>query len=242
MDKSNSKRQLIDGTFSQHHKKESFESISKRKNPERVLVRKYRQKQSIGFLNGMRSMLGPSHVVIDCGANLGEVTNSLAPTGAEIHSFEPDPFTFSRLQENCGNRPNVTLHNKAVGVGAGTIDIYRPARFDNDPDWFSLSTTAFPDQNSVDEMESVSVEQIDLEGFIKELLEQGKEIAFLKMDIEGAELAILERLIETDVLTKIRATAVEIHPWMFADGRQRFDAIRKTAEQNTNLNLNLDWF
>lgn len=220
--------------------KESFADIAKRSNPERVLQRKYRQKLAHGFLAGLKAVLGPDNVVVDCGANIGEITGALAPTGAQIHAFEPDPYSFARLTENCGHYKNVHLYNQAVGVGKGSIKIYRKKGFEQDKEWNSLTTTTIVDETQRKNMEAIEVEQIDLEAFLVKL-QKKHEITFLKMDIEGAELAILNRLVETDILPKIRATAVEIHPWLFK-GKAGFRPLKLLAMQRPELNLNLDWY
>ncbi len=221
-------------------RKEGFADIAKRKNPERVLQRKYRQKLAHGFIAGLKAVLGPEHVCVDCGANIGEITGALAPTGCQIHAFEPDPYSFGRLQENVGHYDNVHLYNQAVGVGKGSIKIYRKKGFEKDKEWNSLTTTTIVDDAQKENMEAVEVEQIDLEEFLLMILKK-QEITFLKMDIEGAELAILNRLVQTDILTKIRATAVEIHPWLFK-GKPGFRELKLIAKHRPEFNLNLDWY
>jgi len=177
---------------------------------------------------------------VDCGANIGEITGALAPTGCQVHAFEPDTYAFGCLQESCGHYDNVHLYNQAVGVGTGWINIYRKKSFDQDKEWNSLTTTTIVDDTQKQNMEAVEVEQIDLEAFLHKIQENQK-IAFLKMDIEGAELAILNRLVQTDILPKIGATAVEIHPWLFK-GQPGFRALKMMVTQRPELNLNLDWY
>ena len=50
-----------------------------------------------GFLMGLASQLTPEDTVVDCGANVGDVAEPLAETGAALHAFEPDPFAFGKL-------------------------------------------------------------------------------------------------------------------------------------------------
>ncbi len=45
-------------------------------------------------------------ILIDCGANIGTVTKRFAATGATVHSFEPDPWSFSKLEANIFGAPN----------------------------------------------------------------------------------------------------------------------------------------
>ena len=61
-----------------------------------------RESYARGLMQGILSMLEPGDVVIDCGANLGAVAGPLADTGATVHAFEPDPYTFGRLSEALG--------------------------------------------------------------------------------------------------------------------------------------------
>lgn len=221
---------------------DTFEYISSKKNPARALRRKFRKKFADGFLSGLTTMLGPEDVCIDCGANIGEISSILGVTGATIHAFEPDPFAFGMLEKSCGYLKNVHLYNAAVGTESGKIDLYRRGAFEDDPEWLSLSSSTVGDSKRNPGHQAVSVDVIDLSSFIKEILKTKEKIAFLKIDIEGAELEILERFVETDILTNIKKTAVEIHPWMFKDGKKRFAALQKLADDKPEFNLNLQWY
>src|SRR5437899_3016680 len=62
----------------------------------------------------------PSPVILDCGANIGMATlyfKWLYPA-AQINAFEPDPTTFSALNDNVSrNRlQGVSVHNIALGA------------------------------------------------------------------------------------------------------------------------------
>ncbi|TMV53643.1 FkbM family methyltransferase, partial [Thioclava sp. BHET1] len=71
--------------------------------------RNLRKAYADGLLNGIAAMLRPGDLAIDCGANMGVVTAVLAETGAEVVSFEPDPFAFEQLQLRFGDHSRVTL-------------------------------------------------------------------------------------------------------------------------------------
>src|SRR5262245_56327195 len=79
------------------------------------------------------STLRSGDIAIDCGANLGVHTRSLAATGATVHAFEPDPYTFKCLREAMKGAPNVHLINSAVSVCDGPGVLYRARGFDTDP-------------------------------------------------------------------------------------------------------------
>jgi len=67
-------------------------------------------------------------------------------------------------------------------------------------------------------------------------------VAFVKMDIEGAELEILEALDAQGLLAQIRCIVVETHERKFKDLRPRYKALRETlAEKYPGKRVNLDW-
>ena len=45
--------------------------------------------------------LNRDSIVLDIGANIGIYTKLMAKTGAKVYSYEPNPFAFERLKENC---------------------------------------------------------------------------------------------------------------------------------------------
>ncbi len=182
--------------------------------------------------------LGPPDICIDCGANRGDVTARLAAAAGHVHAFEPDPWTHLQLAANVGHLPNVTLHACGVGPAAGTITLYRPPGFAADPDRGSLSTSIFARTDSPAPTDANDVPIIDFVGFLRDL---DRDVAIVKMDIEGAEVALLDRLFDDPVMARIGALYVETHELQFdhllrptADLRDRARAIRGSY-------VNLDW-
>ncbi|MBN1588526.1 MAG: FkbM family methyltransferase [Pirellulales bacterium] len=177
-------------------------------------------------------------LVIDCGANLGEFTTMLAATGATVHAFEPDPYTFSRLRENTSHLSNVIYHNQAVGVGRAIVKLYRTPDFDDSPDAASISSSVFADKINVSEANYVEVEQIDFVSFLESL---GRPVRLLKIDIEGAEVPLLENMIEKDALSNVRITFVETHDTRIPTIAERTTALREIAVERFHKKLYMDW-
>ena len=201
-----------------------------------------REAHAKGLLQGIVSMLEPGDVVIDCGANLGAVSGPLADTGAIVHAFEPDPYTFGRLTENLAGRDNVILHNAAVGATAGTLQLMRDADWEKDPDGASVRSTLIAGGRKIDGSNTIDVEVIDFPAFVKTLIKKHKKIAFLKMDIEGAELDVLEAMEAQALFAKIKLTVAETHEKKFKHLRPRFDVLRTTvAAKYPITKVNLDW-
>lgn len=201
-----------------------------------------RESYAKGLMQGILSMLEPGDVVIDCGANLGAVSGPLADTGATVHAFEPDPYTFGRLSETLADRPNVVLHNAAVGATSGTLQLMRDANWEKDPDGASVRSTLIEGGRKMDTGSGIDVDVIDFPAFLKALLKKHKKIAFLKMDIEGAELDVLEAMEGQGLFDKITLTVAETHEKKFKHLRPRFAALRATVGAKYPITkVNLDW-
>jgi FkbM family methyltransferase len=197
-----------------------------------------------GLMQGILSMLRPGDVVLDCGANVGAVTGPLAETGATVHAFEPDPFAFAKLSERVAGMDNVVLHNAAVGVTAGSVQLMRAANFDDNPMAGSVKSTVIAGGRNIDEAQgaSIDVAMIALPDLICEIAGKHGEVAFLKMDIEGAELDLLEHMQAQGLFDLVRLTVAETHENKFRDLRPRFAALREAvAETYPVTRVNLDW-
>src|SRR5205823_7815847 len=75
----------------------------------------------------LRSILPAGAVVVDAGANIGVYSQFLSscvgPTGV-VHSFEPSPENFRRLQSATRKLANVRLSQAAVGECSGRSKLY----------------------------------------------------------------------------------------------------------------------
>lgn len=183
--------------------------------------------------------LGPGSLCFDFGANLGEFTEKLGQTGAEVHAFEPDPYTFGRLSERVARFPNVIVHNAAVGARAGTMTMERHALFDQDPERYSIGTSAFASVLGQTGGKKFDVTVVGFHDFIESF---DRPVDLVKMDIEGAEVAILEELLQRPLAIPIRAMFVETHEPQMPELRPRLKAIRRRIRPSPMLQeIHLDW-
>ena len=208
---------------------------------EKVLKRYLMQERAKYYLNGVVSVLRPDEVCIDCGANIGTISEILAKTGAQVHSFEPDPVAFKELKTRLGKAKNVTLHNAAVGAENGELSLFRVDAFGDDPINKTVSSTlvATAGKSYVDAGITVKVQSIVT--FIRDLLKKHDKIAVLKMDIEGFEVEVLNALIGADLMGNIQNTLVETHLRKRPEAREDFKRFRKLSSENPQWRLNLDW-
>jgi FkbM family methyltransferase len=180
--------------------------------------------------------LSPGDICIDCGANVGEISGKFADRGARVHAFEPDPWSFRQLSANLQDRPGVTLHNKAVGAAEGRISFFRDAAFEDQPDQHSLASSVYPRPDRP--QTSVEVEVIDLLAFQRGL---DAPVKILKMDIEGAEVALLDALIDAGLAAEIEHVFVETHELQFAELLEGTARLRKRVADMRLDHINLDW-
>jgi FkbM family methyltransferase len=216
--------------------------------PEEIETLIRRQKRNLrkawadGYLTAITAMLKPGDLVVDCGANMGVVTEQLAATGADVIAFEPDPFAFQALQQKFGALPNVTLINAAVGVGSGTVRLMRADNFGENPEGASVKSTILDGGRRIDAENSVEVPLIDFPGWVREQVAARGEIAFIKMDIEGAELDILEKMDTEHLFENVRCLVAETHERKFKDLRDRYKTLRdKVSDTYAPGKVNLDW-
>ena len=204
--------------------------------------RNMRAAEARGFLAGVCAILRPGDIVMDLGANLGDVTAPLAETGARVVAYEPDPWTFQQLQERFADLPNVEPVNAAVGATAGSVKLMRADNFADNPKGASVKATIVAGGRSIDDTASVEVPLLAFRDEVARLTAHGGDIAFCKMDIEGAELDILEQVVADVALDPVRTLVAETHENKFKDLRPRFRALRAAAARTyPRRRLNLDW-
>ena len=206
--------------------------------------RKAMNAKADGMLQGVCAMLKPGDLAIDLGANVGDVSARLLETGADVIGFDPEPWAIEQIRDRLGDHPNYTFHNAAVGTEDGKIRLFRASNFDNNEKKASVKSTTMSGGRMIAERsgDGVDVTQIDFIAFAKDVIAQRGSITFLKMDIEGMELELLEKMDEENLFDSIRYTVVETHEHKFRELRPRFRAMRaRFSERYKPSHVSLDW-
>jgi FkbM family methyltransferase len=144
--------------------------------------------------------------VVDVGANFGAFSITASRRVGEsgrVFSYEPDPLVFERLQQNIRlNRcRNVTAFNEAVGADDGKVDLFIDRKS-------AFSTTyAEVDGRRYGGADRTAVAMRSIASVIGLA---GPSVALLKIDCEGAEYDILERL-TPEAAARVGQVAVELH-------------------------------
>lgn len=181
--------------------------------------------------------LNKESVVIDCGANVGSISYYLSITGATIYAFEPDPVAFKALLERCGNKKNIQCINKGVWCKNAWIKLYRHRQMLEETD-FTVSSSIVSEKRNISSGSSIEVEVVDLIEFIRSL---NKKVDLVKIDIEGAEIEILEKIISTDSYVLFKVAFIETHESKIPGQKEQIQAIKQLMAKKGINNIKLNW-
>jgi len=205
----------------------------------KVPTRRRRARLQAGWqFEQVLSQLGPGDIAIDCGANIGKFTRMMAQAGATVYAFEPDPHAFAELHGRLGALAHVNLMNKAVGAENDTVMLYQAVDYETGPTGRSVASSVFATKDNVNTDTHVTVQQIDLAAFIYAL---DRAVALLKVDIEGAEVPVIEKLIETGAIDRVENVFVETHEKRIPGLAERTGRLRNTLENMDTIKCNFDW-
>ena len=184
------------------------------------------------------SRLGSQDTVVDLGANVGEFTVAMAQTGARVFAFEPDPHARTVLETAVQGLANVTVMPVAVGARAGQAQLYRRVNFAREPNRASKSSSLFAEKRNVSTADAIPVEIIDFAAFLNQL---DCDIALIKMDIEGAEVPLLESLLNRPIAARIGHIFVETHERALPQLASRTQALKDKVARLVKPQVNWDW-
>lgn len=156
-------------------------------------------------------------LIIDAGAHIGIATlyfKKLYPN-AQVIAIEPHPVSFKLLQKNVEENylENVTLINAAFSAHQTVVQSIqnpepasRTFHADTEFNWFSTASFQAGSWNKSQRTESFSVPILSLSTVLETT---GKRVDLLKMDIEGAEQAVLSEARSN--LSKVEHIICEFH-------------------------------
>jgi FkbM family methyltransferase len=160
-------------------------------------------------------------IVLDVGAFVGEWSEKISKRyGSTIYAFEPNPLVSRALTRRLSDHPNVVQLESGLGSADHVANL----------------TLAGPGSSiyTVDpELDTAEVQIRDVVGMLDEL--GIAEIDLLKVNIEGGEYDLFDRLIETDWLPNIGLVSVQFHEWHPKAYRRRRAIRRALARSHTEL-------
>lgn len=153
-------------------------------------------------------------LVYDVGGYRGDWTSKMLEKYAcEFHVFEPHPEFFKHLSRRFAGFGAVKLHEFALGGESGRV---------------SLSSAA--EGSSIVARRGVDSIQVNLVDVCHHLRDHGRPVALMKLNIEGAEYDLLERLLWSEESILAGDYLVQFHSGP-PDAEQRYAGIaRKLGE------------
>jgi FkbM family methyltransferase len=136
-------------------------------------------------------------VIVDLGSHIGASILRLraAYPQARIYGFEPDPATFARLVPNVAQLPDVVVRPWAISERDGPATFYQRGQ-----SWISSMSPHGSGRSPI------TVESVTLDSALARL--GVDQVDLLKIDVEGAEPAILRRF---RGLSGVSAIVGELH-------------------------------
>jgi len=171
----------------------------------------YGKTREAATMARMDALLRRGDTVLEVGAHIGYLTQFFArkvgQTG-EIHAFEPGAANQNLLQRNIQSLAQCALVDAAVSNDDGKAMFFEEnlGGFMNslDPEFASTSGLA-ESQRAALRITPRQVRTLTLDGYVQRL---GLTPDFIKIDVEGAELAVLQGA--RQILPRVRAVMVEV--------------------------------
>ncbi len=162
----------------------------------------------------LRRFLRPGMIIFDIGAHHGLysliASQAVHPRG-HVYSFEPSPRECRLLERNLrlNLRENVSVHAKALGATRGHASLFLVEGIEDGCN--SLRFSRAPVNTRAVEVDVVSLDEFMQEKGIS-------SVDFIKMDVEGAELSVLQgasRLLSSPARPVILAEISDLRtqPW-----------------------------
>jgi len=196
------------------------------------------KRKTISNMSDYLASLPNVETCIDCGANVGVVTTQMAQYAKKVYAFEPNPYAFKELQKKFEDNKKVVIYNQGVWDKNTTTKLFFHENSDQNEVMWSTGSSIIAEKSNVLKSKYQEIEIIDLVEFIKKIKE---EITVIKIDIEGAECELLEKIIASGIYKQVKMIFVETHDHKIPSLKDKTNAIRKTIKKNHIKNISLDW-
>lgn len=174
------------------------------------------------ILSRAKELITHNSVVADVGANFGNFTQKIAtqcPVDT-VYAFEADTHNFNTLHDNVASLKNVKIINAAVSDHVGKIDVYEGNGTPETCNILGINSlqTNFTHKDRV----RCTVPCATMDYIFLEKLKE--PINFVKIDVEGAEVMVLDGC--KKIMKNVDHLLVEVH------NEYTFREIRKMCLKN----------
>jgi FkbM family methyltransferase len=184
----------------------------------------------------------PGDVIIDCGANVGDVSEPFVRLGATVLAYEPNIHAYKKLVDRFEGRKNIRCFNTAVANKCGKAKLHLHTRSKEDPLKYSTGSSLKEDKENVDNNNFLEIDTIDLSEIIRKIKKvTGKNVHVLKIDIEGGECELVEHLLDLGLLADITYVFIETHEKKIPSLREPTRRMIERIKQKNLTNINFNW-
>jgi FkbM family methyltransferase len=177
-------------------------------------------------------------VVLDIGANVGDFTHACLDLGFSVVAVEPHPNALVYLRKRMGKNHNVEILPVGVSDAAGKKTLYTHPDHLFDPVATSISASIISEKFHTKE-NSFEINVVTLDN----LFESNMEFQIVKIDIEGAEMFLIDSIIRNS--SKIKNLLIEKHERFMSNTREGDEyhiAMAKIEEFIKSNKLERNWF
>ena len=170
---------------------------------------------------------------IDCGANVGLITDIILFMSGRSVCFEPNKTAVNMLQKKYKHNQNVKIEAVAVSDknSEATLSFY--GQYDR-----GANICGFKGELEKPKNISYTVPTIRLAEYINNLPES---VYLLKLDIEGAEFDVIPDLIRSGAVNKCKHVVCETHSRFFKDGPEKLENLKKLISDFNIKNIHMEW-
>mgnify|MGYP001826442852 CR=1 FL=1 len=159
-------------------------------------------------------------IVLDVGAYIGEWAQEMDERYRPvIHAFEPDPRNYKQLLKRSGKLRDLKTYDFGLGDRDETVKMSMEF----------LGSTAFGDIQGQQGVDWEEAQVRDIAAMWKEL--ELDRVDLMKINIEGGEYPLLERMIDKGLLAQVDTYLIQFHEWHPGAYHRRWSirrALRKT--------------
>ena len=167
--------------------------------------------------------LDKDSLVFDIGGYKGQWASDIyAKYNCTIHVFEPVQSFAQKIEERFKNNSKIILHD--FGLGQTTADAQ--ITIDNDASSLHRHSCRTTGNNSQ------TIKIVDIDDFIKQ--NNIHHIDLMKMNIEGGEYELLDRIIETGLIDKIQNVQIQFHDFVPQADKRR-QALAKVLSETHEI-------
>lgn len=166
---------------------------------------------------------------------MGVFSDVALASGGICYAFEPNIYLVAFLKNLYKDNERLILKEQAISHKN------EKAIFYNMEDDIISSGNSIISMPKAKQKSAYEVQMIDFCEFIIELTKKHSKIAFVKLDIEGAEFDVLNALIEKDLYENIEYIMVETHERFFDNPKEKIDTLKEKITKKQIKNIYLDW-